>query len=301
MGRDVDDLPPRLGLLRDATAAKNLTRGVLTGQEEPPLVSLVRGAEPVDAVGSRWDVLPLRELIDDSRRLHEETGRTAADAWLAPRLHATLRLTRAEAADPALWNFIALVVAPDYVIWRHLPRKGVSGRQPAATADRFCGLHYKQAFARLWWAAELFRDGEDYRPAVTACGNQDVLNTVLRLDVIDHRPTARAVTRLLEEGTVRTGRDVNALATAVNSAGSTLMYEVLAPDDGPDSDAVRHWIDDGDMAPPTPRGSLPDGPPDGGIPHSAVDTLVDRFGRLFAEAPVRGKDRPAESEEPDDD
>jgi hypothetical protein len=291
MGRDNNDLPERLGLLRDAVAAKNLTRGVLAGQEDPPLVSLIRAAEKIPADGSRWNVRPLRELFEDARRLHEDSGRTQADSWLAPRLHATLRLTRSQAADPALWNFLAMVVGPDYVVWRHLPSSGKDGKRPAVAAHRFCGPHYKHAFARLWWAAELFRDGEDYRPVVTACHNQDVLNTVLRLDVIDHRPTARAITRLLETGGVRTGREVNALATVVNTAGSTLMYDVLAPDDGPDPEAYQYWVNEGDMAPPVQSESLPYGPDDGTVPVGSVDTLVRHFEKLFAKAPVRGKEQ----------
>ncbi|MGW1886545.1 DUF6339 family protein [Streptomyces sp. NPDC001970] len=293
MGRDINYLPERLGLLRDAIAAKNLTRSVLTGQENPPLVALIQAAETITANGSRWNTRPLRELFEDARLHHEEAGRTQADSWLAPRLHSTLRLTRSEAADPALWNFLAMVVGPDYVIWRHLPKKGKDGKRPAVTADRFCGPHYKHAFARLWWAAELFRDGEDYSPVVTACRNQDVLNTVLRLDVIDHRPTARAITRLLEEGIVRTGRDVNALATVVNTAGGTLMYDVLAPDEGSDADAFRYWVNEGDMAPPVHGDSLPDGPGDGAVPRGSVDTMVRQFEKLFAEAPVRGKEQQA--------
>ncbi|MDN3293722.1 DUF6339 family protein [Streptomyces ficellus] len=296
MSRHADDLPEQLGLLRDAVAARNLTRGVLTGQESPPFVALAREAERIKGAGSRWNVRPLRELFDDARRLHDESGRTGADSWLAPRLHYTLRLTRAEAADPALWNYIALVVAPDYVVWRHLPKTARDGKRPAVTADRFCGPHYKQAFARLWWAAELFRDGDDYRPAVAACRNQDVLNTVLRLDVIDHRPTARAVTRMLEDGIVRTGREVNALATAINAAASTLMYEVLASDEGPDAEAFRYWMDELDMAPPAPRKTLPAGPGDGAIPEGAVDVMATYFEKLFAEAPVRGKE-PKDAEE----
>ncbi|MFD4139560.1 DUF6339 family protein [Streptomyces sp. NPDC058572] len=296
MSRDLHDLPERLGLLRDAAATKNLTRGVLTGQEDPPLVALIRAAEEISANGSRWNVRPLRELFDDARRLHEETGRTHADSWLAPRLHSTLRMTRSEAADPAVWNFLALVVGPDYVVWRHLPTKGRDGGHPAVTADRFCGPHYKHAFARLWWAAELFRDGDDYRPVVTACRNQDILNTVLRLDIIDHRPTARAITRLLEDGTVRTGREVNALATAVNTAGGTLMYDVLAPDDGPDADAFRYWVNEGDMAPPAHRDSLPNGPDDGAVSRGSVDSMVRQFEKLFAEAPVRGKEQQGREE-----
>ncbi|MGW7487067.1 DUF6339 family protein [Streptomyces sp. NPDC054786] len=297
MSRDIEDLPEQLGRLRDAVAAKNLTRGVLMGQEVPPLVALVRASESLGKSGSRWNVRPLRELVDDTMRLHTESGRTHADAWLAPRLHSTLRLTRAEAADSALWNFVAMVVAPDYVVWRHLS-KGDGTKGPAVTADRFCGPHYKHAFARLWWAAELFRDGEDYRPAVTACRNQDILNTVLRLDVIDHRPSARAVTRLLEEKSVRTGREVNALATAINTAASTLMYDVLAPDEGADTEALRHWIDECDLAPPVPRDALPDGPNDGDVPRGAVDVMTKQFEKLFAEAPVRGKEHMGTAEAP---
>lgn len=288
MSRHIDDLPERLGLLRDTMAVKHLTRGVLTGQEEPPLVALVRSSEEIRGTGSRWSTRPLRELVEDAARLHDDKVHTHADAWLAPRLHATLRLTRAEAADSNLWNFIALVVAPDYVVWRHLSM-GKKEKRPTVAVDRFCGPHYKQAFARLWWAAELFRDGDDYRPAVAACRNQDVLNTVLRLDVIDHRPTARAVIRLVEEGTVTTGREVNALATAINVAGSTLMYDVLAPDEPTDPEALRCWMDEGDLAPPVPRDSLPDGPEDGEVPRGSVDILVKQFEELFSEAPVRGR------------
>ncbi|SFD62654.1 DUF6339 family protein [Streptomyces aidingensis] len=290
MTRHIDDLPERIGLLRDAAAARLVARGVLTGQEEPPLVAAIRAAEPIEDDRSRWDVRPIRELLDEAMRRHPREERAQADAWLAPRLHATLRITRAEAADTGVWNFLALVVGPDYLVWRHLPTRTKDGETPAVTADRFRGLHYKQGFARLWWAAELFRDADDYRPAVVACRNQDVLNTVLRLDIIDHRPTARAVTRLLEQGTVTIGREVNALATAINTAASTLMYDVMAPDDGPDADGLRQWIDDCDLAPPASLDTLPDGPDDGPIPSGSVDTLVKQFEKLFAEAPVRGRE-----------
>jgi hypothetical protein len=282
------DLAPTLALLPDAVAMKHLTRGVLSGQEEPPPVALTRAAQAVGNEGARWATAPLRELFDEAVRRHAEVGRTHADAWLAPRLHATLRLTRAEAADSALWNFIALVVAPDYVAWRHASAQGAKSDRATITADRFCGPHYKQTFARLWWAAELFRDGDDYGPAVTACRNQDVLNTVLRLDVIDHRPTARALVELMEQGVVRTGRDVNGLASAVNAAGSTLMYDVLAPDDGTDAEALAYWIGERDMAPPTPWETLPDGPDDGPVPRHSVEVLARQFEKLFIEAPIRG-------------
>ncbi|MFF5012452.1 DUF6339 family protein [Streptomyces sp. NPDC001165] len=287
MNRSFIDLPEQMALLPDIVASKYLTHSVLSGSERPPRVALLRASTTIEPAGARWNVGPVRDLVDVAIRRHDG-DRAAADAWLAPRLHATLRMTRREAADTGLWNFLALVVAPDYVLWRH---KGHTKEGERATADRFVGVHYKQTFARLWWAAEMFRDGDDYEPSCIACGNQDVLNTMLRLEVIDHRPTARAVVRLLEKGVVSTGRQVNGLATAINAAASTLVYDVVAPDDGPDSEARRYWIDEAENASPAPRDNLPFGPDDGQVPADSVDVLVHRFTELFAEAPIRGKEK----------
>ncbi|MFE3180874.1 DUF6339 family protein [Streptomyces violascens] len=284
-----DHMPVRLALLSDTNAAKNLSLAVLAGRENPPQIALGKAAEPWPAEGVRLRVEPLRALIDDAMYAHRDDTRTKADAWLAPRLHAALRLTRREAADARLWNFIALSVAPDYIVWRHLPGKGKDGLPPMVTAERFRGAHYTQAFSRLWWAAELFRDGTDYKPVQVACGNQDVLNTVLRLDIIDHRPTAQALVRLVAKGTARTGREVNALATVANSAASTLMYDVIAPDHVWDGGALEEWIRDGELSPHVSSRVLPYGPDDGPVPEESVNTLVDYFEELFVDAKVRGK------------
>lgn len=278
-----EHLPERLALLSDINAAKYLSTGVLAGQESPPYIALNKVTEPLEDVQARSEVVPVRDLIDDVMHLYRHDAPTKADAWLAPRLHAALRLTRREAADSRLWNFLALAVAPDYVVWRHLPAKGKEEHPPMVAASRFRGAHYTQAFSRLWWAAELFRDGSDYEPVQVACGNQDVLNTVLRLDVIDHRPTAQALIRLVARKKVETGREVNALARAVNAAASTLMYDVLAEDEGLDGGLLQEWIREAESAPPVPRKFLPKGPEDGPVPSDAIDTLVVRFEELFDE------------------
>ncbi|WP_406515756.1 DUF6339 family protein [Streptomyces sp. NBC_00873] len=285
-------LPERLALLSDINAAKYLSMGVLSGQENPPHIALNKVSEPLSPLpgaDARLDVGGVRDLIDDVMHLYQEDTRTKADAWLAPRLHADLRLTRRDAADGRLWNFLALAVAPDYVIWRHLPAKGKDGVAPRVVASRFQGFHYTQAFARLWWAAELFRDGSDYRPVEVACGNQDVLNTVMRLDIIDHRPTAQALIRLVGRGIVRTGRQVNGLAVVANTAASTLMYDVIAEDEQWDGTLLDAWIREADSAPPVSRYSLPEGPPDGSVPEKSVDALAEHFEELFADARVRGR------------
>ncbi|MFE5481937.1 DUF6339 family protein [Streptomyces sp. NPDC056527] len=283
------DMPPVLALLPDTAVAKYLSRGIQSGRELPPPVALARACVAYDArTAERRRTAPVRELLDKTMRLFAD-DRHAADGWLAPRLHATLRMTRAEAADSRLWNHLAMIVAPDYVVWRHKGADNAEG-PGIATAARFSGPHYTQSFSRLWWAAELFRDGDDYRPVVTACRVQDVLNTTMRLDVIDHRPTAQAMIRvigsLLDSGVPRPGDHVNAFSSAVNAAGSTLMYDVLARDGDPDVDELHDWIQAG-VGVAVDWDRLPEGPEDGRVQGAAVDALLPLFEKLRAEAPLR--------------
>ncbi|MFC8590818.1 DUF6339 family protein [Streptomyces atroolivaceus] len=287
--------PERLASLPGNVATGLLTHGVRAGREGLPQVAILRASTPIESDSARWGVEPVRELVEEAMSRFD-TARTDADAWLAPRLHATLRMTRAEAANPGLWNFLALAVAPDYVLWRHLPLGGsLDGDPRTVTGVRFVGPHYSQAFARLWWAAEMFRDGSDYTPAEIACGNQDMLNTALRLSTIDHKPTALALVRVLEslsrQGVTRLGDRVNALCTAVNVAGSTLMYEVIAPDDVPDHFALSEWIEEVESASAVPWDRLPEGPVDGTARRSSCEVLTQMFERFAAEAPLRDRAR----------
>ncbi|MFJ8669069.1 DUF6339 family protein [Streptomyces sp. NPDC093600] len=279
-----DHLPDYLARLADENAARFISDGLLSGKDNVPSIALNQAAEPMPE-SPRWRLRAIRDLIDDAMYIYREERPTQADAWLAPRLHAILRLTRAEAADSALWNHLALGVAPDFVVWRHL-----SESKKTVNARYFKGPYHKQAFARLWWSAELFRDGADYEPVVTACGNQDMLNTLLRMAVINHRPTAQACVRLLKRGVVRTGRDANALGKAVNTSAATLMYDVTAPDVERDAGAVRRWIDEGEEGVSVHHRPLPSGPPEECAPRESVERLTDYFAELFADAPVRGKE-----------
>ncbi|WIV60602.1 DUF6339 family protein [Amycolatopsis nalaikhensis] len=285
--------PPTLGLLSSTAVATHLNRGIQAGDEAPPQAALRKTTVALPE-SARWRTEPLRELFDEAMRRFVNR-RTAADGWLAPRLHATLRLSRAEAAQDELWNFIALLIAPDYVVWRHRGKK-------VAPASRFSGLHYTQAFARLWWAAELFRDGEDYRTVETACRVQEIFNSTMRLDVIDHRPTALTIVRIvqamLDAKTPRPGDHVHALSSAINLAGSTLVFEALAPDPGPDPEGIEAWIAGAEIAPQVPWDRLPDGPDDGAVAESGIRTLLPLFEQLGKDANVRERKKPEDDESP---
>ncbi|MFF9088018.1 DUF6339 family protein [Streptomyces sp. NPDC014991] len=281
-------LPDRLGLLSATAADPFLTEDLLRGVQGHGGVDLAKVVEPLPEDDARWAVEPLRDLVDDA--MHQfQANRTDADGWFAPRLHATLRLTRREAADQRLWNHLALAVAPDYVAFRHPPAPRRGGGPPRINRDRFKGAADRQCFSRLWWLAEMFRNGGDYTPVVAACANQDLIHNALRLDLLDHRPTAQALVRVLERGVVSTGREINGLMTAINTAGATLVYDALAPDEPRDSEALRQWIAEAESAPPVPRHSLPDGPDEEPVPEESVVTLTDYFAELFETAPVRGR------------
>ncbi|MEU9157292.1 DUF6339 family protein [Streptomyces sp. NPDC048417] len=284
-----EHLPERLALISDVQAAEFISTGLLEGREDVPSIALNKIAERLPGDDARLRLDRVRDLIEHALSRFGNERPTAADAWLAPRLHETLRITRREAAEKGFWTYLALGVAPDYVVWRHLSEPKADGSPGRVARDRFVGPHYKQTFARLWWAAELFRDGSDYRPVVVACGNQDMLNSALRLDVIDHRPTALALVRLMERGSVRTGREVNALTSAVNAAAATLMYDVIALDVESDREPLREWIAGAESSPPSPRNELPRGPEEERVPEGAVERLIVHFEELFAYAQVRGR------------
>ncbi|WP_225831824.1 DUF6339 family protein [Streptomyces sp. NK08204] len=281
-------VPERLALLTASAVDPFLTEELLKGEQVHGGIDLAKVAEPLPEDDARWSVEPIRDLVEDAMFEFRE-DRTRADAWLAPRLHATLRLTRREATDKRLWNHLALAVAPDYVAWRHLSEPTAKRPERRIAPERFRGAADRQCFSRLWWAAELFRNGPDYEPAEVACGNQDLIHTVLRLELIDHRPTAQAMVRLLKSGRVTTGREITGLSAAINAAGATLLYDALAPDEPRDPAPLRDWITEAASAPPVARRELPKGPDEAPVPEESVAALTEYFAELFETAPVRGR------------
>ncbi|MFJ3665952.1 DUF6339 family protein [Streptomyces sp. NPDC090106] len=281
-------VPERLGLLPASAMDPFLTDQLIAGEQVHGGVDLAKAVEPLSEDDARWVAEPLRELVEDAMFEFRE-DRTRADAWLAPRLHATLRLTRREAADKRLWNHLALAIAPDYVVWRHLSAATPGKPERRVAPERFRGPADRQCFSRLWWAAELFRNGPDYEPVETACGNQDLVHTVLRLDLIDHRPTAQAVIRLLKGGRITTGREINGLCVAISTAGATLTYDAIGPDEPKDPARIRDWVAGAESADPVSRYGLPQGPDEDPAPEGSVAALTAYFAELFETAPVRGR------------
>ncbi|MEV0290990.1 DUF6339 family protein [Kribbella sp. NPDC050820] len=220
---------------------------------------------PLDLVGELLATVQ-RDFADDP---------AASDRWLAPRLHAVLRLTRYEAADRGLWAWLAVDLFPDYVRWRWRGRRSTEGEEPAGPpAKRFIGSERDNGLARLWWGAELFRDGADYGPVQSAFVMQDVPNTWLSLNAIHHRAAAQAALRILPS---LNSKQINRLSTALDHVLTTIQLDAVAPVPGPDIIAIEEWISeraDGDVV-------LGDGLPSGPDEDPTDSDMVARVEKLL--------------------
>ena len=274
--------PMSILTILDHNATRLLTPGFRGGLEAPDFGEYEQDIQ----LGHPVDLDAVRSVIDEVMSRFSRRQVTEADVWLAPRLHHALRLTRREAANRGIWRWLAVVFAADYVRWRWGSPGGSPGHPDvAAQLERFDGADYKHALARLWWMAELFRNGPDYGPVAIALGNQDIPNYLFRLDVAHHRPTVQAAVRVLDG---RSGREANALAKAVNAAASTLALDVIGLDVPLDAEASLAWIKGEDVDPGRYFDRMPPGPEDPPVAAEAVDAMVMLLEEFFAEAPVRG-------------
>jgi hypothetical protein len=264
------------------------------------------GTEDVDfstfeeAFPREVSLAPIALLLKEAMARFEGESPAKSDRWLGPRVHAGLRLTRQEASRQGVWSFLGATVAREYTIWRFKGKPDDPEAPPGL--DRFAGPDYKQAIARLWWMAELFRNGDDYRPAEQALSNQDATNYLFRLNVAHHRPSALAAIQVLfpQGGDAKTGREANALAKAINASAATVLIDATAPDVAVPIDvhARKEWIDAADDYDPSKFfDDLPPAPSDPPVPAESLAASEKLLTELFKEAKVRGKDDDADEDD----
>jgi hypothetical protein len=252
-----------------------LTPAFRTGQSRPELRDYVQEYDlgrdlPFEAVG---------RLLDEAR---ERFGGdyVTSDRWLAPRLHAALRLTRAEAGERHFWTWLAVEEFPEYVWWRFPGQTDDPDPAKNGTAlKRFLGRDRDHAFGRLWWGAELFRSGGDYSPVVKAFGMQDIPNTWLSLDAIHNAAAAQAALAYLPD---LSSDEINALAKAMDHILTTVQLDALAPTGAPDPIATEEWIEESVEIDDLLLDDLPRGPEESPPTAELVDS-ADGFLRHVAD------------------
>jgi hypothetical protein len=226
-------------------------------------------------------VEPLIAMVDAAmQRFRNDPDKS--DAWLAPRVHATLRLTRREAAEKSIWYWLNVVAKPDYVRWRFGSERAVSR---VVALDRFMGEDSKNALGRLWWAAELTRNGMDYSETASILRTSRFFTSWQSLDAMHHRATALAVCRFSREFNDRKGltdSQSQRLAKAFNLRLTTLALDTLVPTPPVDVYSIEEWrkqsIDESKYLT-----DLPEGPDEAPVSDEDVDAVLDVLASLASE------------------
>lgn len=98
-------------------------------------------------------------LIELTSRCSDLIPFERMDSWLAPRFHCALRIPRSTAANDGMWTWLAL-----HCLRFVQARFGTQGNR--VHPWRYNGVWSRNALSRLWWGAEMTRNGEDYSATV---------------------------------------------------------------------------------------------------------------------------------------
>lgn len=145
-------------------------------------------------VDAKLELDELDQAIDQLLATTPEHS-SAIDRVAAVVVHRSLRLTRRQAVDPAIWRFLTVVHRPEFVRhrWELLSW--------SAMRDRFWRAgtrHDSNAFSRLWWIAELTAIDGDYSLTERALSSQSVAIGVFARSFAHYRPAAAACIEALE-------------------------------------------------------------------------------------------------------
>ena len=133
---------------------------------------------------------------------------TVQEQWLAPRIHYGLRLTRSEAANPEIWNYLALKF-DTYVArrWTYdengintttTTTKGEVIKQKPQENHFLFRLHSRHQIAKLWWMAEMTRNCGKYHK-VGGIINTDMINYCLDITAPNFHPYIVAILNMEDD------------------------------------------------------------------------------------------------------
>ena len=151
-GQKADDLLNQGGLLTKHKNIKGIDSKILEDnskefiRDNRPDIDLKYAQRVLDEAIKNYDQFEKQESKLQTPILQEQ--------WIAPRLHSALRLTRDEASNSEIWNYLAIYFS-DYIRHRWLSSKNDS---IAEYVFRYVSKDRHQ-LAKLWWSAEMTRNG----------------------------------------------------------------------------------------------------------------------------------------------
>ena len=241
------------------------------GQEGFRLVT----KELAQGIRARWELGEIEPYLDDPMRPRElgafdeaidELLATSAlydassDRRTAPAIHRALPLSRLEAADPGLWRYLAVVHRPDWVRHRWELRSFTTMRarfwRPGTRPD-------SNAYSRLWWIAELTREGDSYDLTERVLTRQPLATPLFVRQFSYYRPAVEAFVDILEHAPAD---EIEAVVRQFNALLSTVVLE------GQERDGLRQWLK-------RIRAEVAAGPSGGGATHSGASDPPETAGR----------------------
>jgi len=221
------------------------------------------------------DAALLSRLKEEALRRHVD-DLDAMDGWLAPRLHSAVRVSRRTASDKLFWSWLAIAHGSPYVHARWAdPRTGL------VKAWRYTGDLLRNGLSRLWWGAELARNGADYGDVERVFRRVRTAQFALELRYSWYRPAAIAFARVAEpdDGEPLTDDQKRLLSSRINAYLSTLVLEAMATEEGQGREIDEVWY----QTRPTIQQLLEDdpiGPEEGRVSEETISKLVDWFAQL---------------------
>lgn len=128
-----------------------------------------------EPTGYEADLRLLGQVLDwvMSDECDLEKGDSDLDAAVAPAVRRCIDIPLRAAGDHRMWNYLAVGWRPDYVRYRW--PFGGGNRTVTSMREKFTKSMrdlYAPAFGRLWFMAELSRQGEDYGPTEELLSHQ---------------------------------------------------------------------------------------------------------------------------------
>jgi hypothetical protein len=167
--------------------------------------------------------IELAQVDDVIDKIIEETKPhdSSIDRIAAPLIHAALPMPRREAANPGVWRYLAVAHRPDFV------RHRWEAKSWATMRTRFWSpgtRHDSNAFSRLWWIAELTRDGTNYELTERVFSRQPLAT---QLFVRGFSESRAAVAAFVDEMETAVAADVERVAKELHGALGVLVLEGL--------------------------------------------------------------------------
>lgn len=141
--------------------------------------------------GVTADLDGLRDELDEIRN-DKDPYDHEIDAVAARPVREYLDLARQEAANPRLWHWLTVSEFPEFVYYRWEKYGNIQEKFLKAGTDI-----YSNALHRLWWGAELTRDGDDYERTKRMFEQGELANDVLDRWFARYRPAATATVDVL--------------------------------------------------------------------------------------------------------